>query len=110
MTDDDRFRDFSRRIMFNRTWDLLSNRWKFFLIYMLADGPVRFGVLRRRCSGISRVTFTAYLRQLEQEGYVRRNSLSCEGLAVEYSLTTLGRSALPAVVALIEWGFAEVDE
>ncbi len=97
--------EFSRRIMFNRTWDLLSNRWKFYIVYLLAPGEMRFGDLRRCCVAVSRPTFTAYLRALEQEGFVVREAAP-EGNAVAYRLTSLGRSAVPAVSALIEWGFA----
>lgn len=98
---------FCRRIMFNRTWDLLSSRWKVYLIYLLAAGPVRFGALRRQCPAVSRVTFTTYLRQLEREGLVFRTPMPEETHAVEYSLSERGRRVLPAVTALIEWGFAE---
>lgn len=97
--------DFSRRIMFNRTWDLLASRWKFYIVYLLAPREMRFGDLRRCCAAVSRPTFTAYLRALEQEGFVERET-SPEENAVAYRLTGLGRSAVPAVSALIEWGFA----
>lgn len=101
--------EFSRRIMFNRTWDLLSNRWKFYIVYLLTPGEMRFGDLRRCCAAVSRPTFTAYLRALEQEGFVEREA-SPDGNAVAYRLTSLGRSAVPAVSALIEWGFVGESE
>ena len=102
--------DFSRRIMFNRTWDLLGNRWKFYIVYLLADGPMRFGQLCRHCSAVSRPTFTACLRALEQEGFLERRILEGNALAVEYRLAPLGQSAAPCVVSLVEWGFREEPE
>ncbi len=99
--------DFARRIQFNRTWDMLSSRWKFYIVYLLAGGPVRFSALRRRCAAVSRVTLTSYLRQLEREGCVRRVVAGEPVRSVEYELTPLGRSVMPHVSALIDWGFED---
>lgn len=96
--------DFAEKITFNRTWDLLSHRWKFYVVYLLGERPLRFGELRRLCAAVSRVTLTGYLRQLEREGFVSCRRLSEPALFAEYALTDLGRNALPPVRQLIAWG------
>lgn len=96
--------DFTKKIMFNRTWDLLSHRWKFYIVYLLGERPMRFGELRRLCTAISRVTLTGYLRQLEQESLISCRKRSEPVLFAEYYLTSLGRRALPLVRQLIVWG------
>ena len=101
--------DFSERIMFNHSYDLLSNRWKFYIVYLLGQKNRRFGELRRCCSAVSRVSLTSYLRSLEREGFIRCEKETLPELSSVYSLTAFGCTALPAVNQLVEWGYREAD-
>lgn len=91
-------------IVFNRTYQLFSSRWKVYIICALADGKLRFGELRRLFSQISRVTLTVYLQELEQEGYLLREEYPAPPLRTEYSLTPMAREVLPLLLQLLEWG------
>ena len=53
---------------------VLSSPWTMLLIHRLhQEGPMRFGVLRRRLGSISTKTLTERLRMLEAEGWVHRH-------------------------------------
>jgi DNA-binding HxlR family transcriptional regulator len=53
---------------------------------------------------VSPRTLTKQLRELEQDGLVRRTVFAQVPPRVEYDLTDKGRSLRPALQALMQWG------
>lgn len=89
------------------TISLIGGKWKAILIYNLRRGPRRFGDLRRHSPGITQATLTQQLRELEENGLVRRSVVGKDRLAgVEYSLTEKGESLKPILYSMIRWGLA----
>ena len=70
---------------------------------ILADGPQRFGQLRRAVPDISQRMLTQTLRDLQRDGLVARRVFPTQPPSVEYRLTPLGRSFLKPLVKLIAW-------
>ena len=93
-----------RQIAFNRTYELLSSRWKVYLVYAIGRDTYRTGQLRRMFPSVSRVTLTTYLQELERDGFVRHVSYPAPPLRVEYSLTPLGLGVWPILARMVEWG------
>jgi DNA-binding HxlR family transcriptional regulator len=83
--------------------DLISGTWSAVVLYSLADGPVRPGVLRAQIGGISQKVLTETLRRLEQHGLVERHRYAEAPPRVEYSLTPPGRDLLIPIRALGDW-------
>ncbi|MEM9795411.1 MAG: helix-turn-helix domain-containing protein [Pseudomonadota bacterium] len=81
----------------------LAEKWTLLAIPALADGPLRFGALRRRLEGVTQKMLTQTLRKLEADGLVDRALYDEMPLRVEYSLTPKGRALLPHVAALKLW-------
>jgi DNA-binding HxlR family transcriptional regulator len=88
--------------------NLVTSRWAVLILGLLAQGPVRFGALRRRLDGISQKVLTEKLRDLEAEGLVDRTVVS-RPLAVEYALTEIGHTLTIPLTALREWAEAHCD-
>lgn len=87
------------------TLDLIGGKWKALILWHLAhDGTLRFGELRRLFSRVTQKMLTQQLRELERDGLVHRKVYPVVPPKVEYSLTQVGQSLLPALVALNEWG------
>lgn len=87
------------------TISLIGNKWKPLIIRNLLQGSQRFKVLQYGIEGISAKVLTENLRQLEDDGLVKREVFANEiPVRVEYSLTNLGNQMKPIINALAEWG------
>ena len=91
--------------------DLVGGKWKAVVLYHLQDGTKRFGELHACLSGITEAVLSRVLKQLEQDGLLARTVFgSRPPLKTEYGLTDFGRSFLPVLAALTEWGNRAVLE
>lgn len=90
-------------IAFKHAIHTLSGKWKLEILFMLMQGGVRFGVLRRALAPITQHMLTAQLRELERDGLVSRNVLAEKPLQVEYELTDSAWGLTPAFRELLTW-------
>src|SRR5258705_6380772 len=83
---------------------IVAGRWKLRILFQLFGGRVqRFSELERSVRGVSQKVLNQQLRQLEQDGLVRRVAYAESPPRVEYSLTPWGQSLCPALDALLRW-------
>jgi DNA-binding HxlR family transcriptional regulator len=83
---------------------LLEGRWKFVILFNLFGGNVRrFSDLEKAIPGVSQKMLTQQLRQLENDGLVKRIVHNQVPPKVEYCLTDWGQSLCPALDALLKW-------
>jgi len=81
----------------------IGDKWSVMIIGVLEEETTRFGELKRRCSGISQKMLTQTLRNLENDGLVKRIEYDERVLRVEYSLTPLGQDLADVLAPLVEW-------
>lgn len=84
----------------------LGEKWTYLTIILLAreEGDwVRSSDIKAQIRGISQRMLTVTLRNLERDGMVRRQIHAEVPPRVEYALTPLGLSMLPALSALTGW-------
>jgi DNA-binding HxlR family transcriptional regulator len=86
------------------TLELIGGKYKTLILWHLADKKLRFSQLRREISGITPKMLTQQLRELEIHALVHREVFPIVPPKVEYSLTDLGRSLMPLLVAMRDWG------
>lgn len=82
---------------------LLGGKWKGSILWHLKDGPVRFNDLARQLGGASKKMVNQRLKEMEEMGLVERRVLSTRPIAVAYSITDFGRSALDVLDQLRVW-------
>ncbi|MRH86509.1 transcriptional regulator [Nocardia sp. SYP-A9097] len=84
--------------------DVVGGKWRLHLMWVLGDGPVRFGEIRRLLTGVSEKVLAENLRHLEASGVVHREIYPEVPPRVEYSLTPLGERLNLALRPLEQWG------
>lgn len=89
-----------------RTLSVVGGRWKPLILFNLREGPRRFNELRRLMPRVTQRMLTQHLRELEADGIVLRNVLEKVPPHVEYSFTAKGRTLLPLLDAMAQWGSA----
>jgi DNA-binding HxlR family transcriptional regulator len=84
--------------------DIIGGKWKIPIIWRLKDGPKRYGELRKSLPGVTHKMLTLQLRELERDEIISRKVYSEIPPKVEYDLTLLGKSIIPVIDLLREWG------
>lgn len=86
------------------TADVIDGKWKPLILNTLKGGTLRFGQLLRKIPEASRKVLTDQLRELEREQVISRTALGNRAERVEYALTPYGRTLVPVLKAMAEWG------
>ena len=90
---------------FHYTLSLISGKYKMTILYTLMEfGVVRFNEMKRYIGGISYTTLSATLKELEADQLVHREEYPQIPPKVEYSLTERGKSLIPILDNLCQWG------
>ena len=87
----------------------MGGRWKLFIVYRLADGPLHFAALRRSLPEMSAKVLAQQLREMQADGLVEREARGPVPAPVLYALAPHGRSLLPVAEAIRRWGLAHQD-
>lgn len=83
---------------------VIGGKWKLRIIVALKDGNKRFNELQRLIEGISAKVLSAELKDLELNGFVKRNVFTTMPVVVEYELTEYSETLENVLHALGEWG------
>ena len=90
---------------FHYTLSIISGKYKMTILYTLMEfGVVRFNEMKRYIGGISYKTLSATLKELEADQLVHREEYPQIPPKVEYSLTERGKSLIPILDNLCQWG------
>lgn len=88
----------------------IGGKWKMPIIWRLSQRDKwRYGDLKRALDPVSHKMLSRQLKELEADGFINRKLYPVVPPKVEYSLTDLGKRALPAIKALCAFS-AEVIE
>ncbi|MEX3982180.1 winged helix-turn-helix transcriptional regulator [Paraburkholderia sp. EG287A] len=94
------------RLIFER----LADKWALLVVRLLKCRPTRFNQLRREIEGVSQKVLSQTLRRLERDGLVSREVITSMPVAVEYSLTELGRTLAEAIEPLTAWAVVHIED
>ncbi|WP_411739943.1 winged helix-turn-helix transcriptional regulator [Peribacillus sp. S4] len=86
------------------TQDIIAGKWKIIILWHLSRQTRRFNELQRLLPDISKGILTRQLRELEEDQMVHREVYKEVPPKVEYSLTSLGKSFIPILDSMGEWG------
>ena len=85
------------------TLDLIGGKYKALILWHLSESTLRFSELNKRITATPKM-LTQQLRELENDQLIHRQVYPVIPPKVEYSLTALGQSLMPILVAMRNWG------
>lgn len=83
---------------------VIGGKWKLRIVVVLKEGPKRFNELQRLVEGISAKVLSNELKDLELNGFLKRNVYTGTPVVVEYVLTEYSDSLQEVLDALSNWG------
>ena len=90
---------------FNYTMSLIQGKYKMFILYTLMEfGVVRFNQMQKYIGTITFKTLSSTLKQLEADELIIRTEYPQIPPKVEYRLSERGRSLMPILDQMCEWG------
>jgi DNA-binding HxlR family transcriptional regulator len=90
--------------------DRIADKWTVLVLGLLSENPRRFNQLRREIEGLTQKMASQTLKALERDGLVTRKVTPSAPIAVEYSITPLGRTLSATVDALRLWAQAHIGD
>jgi DNA-binding HxlR family transcriptional regulator len=86
------------------TLDLVGGKYKALILWHLAENKLRFSQINKLIPKATPKMLTQQLREMEAQELIHREVFPVVPPKVEYSLTNLGRSLLPVLIAMRDWG------
>ncbi len=86
------------------TLDLIGGKYKALILWHLSAGTLRFNQLQKLITSATPRMLTLQLRELESQNLISRKVYAEVPPKVEYSMTDLGRSLMPILTAMRDWG------
>ena len=86
------------------TVSIIDGRWKPAILWQLVKGKLRYNELRKAIPAASERILVLQLRELEQDGLIKRIVYAEVPPKVEYLLTEKGTSLKPLLKAMSDWG------
>lgn len=91
--------------------DMVGGKWKTVILYHLKEGEKRYSELRKELFSVTEMTLSLQLKQLEKDGLVSRKVYGEKPpVKVVYALTDFGKTFIPVLDAITNWGNKIVEE
>lgn len=86
------------------TLSVIGGKYKPLILWHLAGQPLHYMELQRRIPNATPKMLSGQLHDLESHGMIHREVIPEKPPRTIYSLTSFGRSFLPVLDAMCEWG------
>ncbi len=87
------------------TMGIIGGKWKTVILYHLKQETLRYNELRKIMPTVTERTLSLQLKTLEEDGIVKRKVYTSKPpLKVEYSLTEFGKTLVPLIQSIANWG------
>lgn len=84
--------------------EVLYGKWKIRLLWFINEGHKRPSELQRKIPDAARRVLNMQLKELEDHELVTRKIYPVVPPKVEYSLTEFGKTLIPVIAVLGQWG------
>lgn len=98
-------KDIESKCPIQYTLNIIGGKWKLVILWHLSIVNVlRYGEIKKSLSVITHKMLSQQLKELESDGLIYREEYHQIPPKVEYSLTDLGKSLLPVLQSMFNWG------
>ncbi len=106
-----KFRDKAYPCCTSLTMGIIGGKWKTVILFHLMNEKLRYSELRKSMPSVTERTLSLQLKALEEDGLIDRKVYTSKPpLKVEYSLTDFGKTLIPLIQAIANWGDYVVEE
>ncbi len=89
--------------------NIIGGKWRMPILWYLSQSDLRYNELKRKMGGVTNIMLTRSLKDLEENGLVKRTQFTEIPPHVVYSITEHGKKLIPALVALKDWGIEQIE-
>ena len=86
---------------------VLGGKWKINIIFLLSNKTMRFGAIKNTLQGITQQMLSKQLKELQRDNLIIRTVHDTVPLKVTYELSDLGKSSIPVLNSMYEWGIKQ---
>lgn len=92
------------------TMGIIGGKWKTVILFHLINKTLRYNELRKEMPTVTERTLSLQLKTLEEDGIIKRKVYTSKPpLKVEYSLTEFGKTLIPTIQSIANWGVSVVQ-
>ena len=93
------------------TMGVIGGKWKTVILFHLMNEKLRYNELRKSMPTVTERTLSLQLKALEKDGLINRKVYTSKPpLKVEYSLTDFGKTLIPLIKSIADWGDLVVEK
>ena len=93
------------------TMGIIGGKWKTVILFHLMNEKLRYNELRKSMPTVTERTLSLQLKALEEDGLIKRKVYTSKPpLKVEYSLTDFGKTLIPLIQSIADWGNLVVEK
>ncbi|HCQ77576.1 winged helix-turn-helix transcriptional regulator [Leeuwenhoekiella palythoae] len=93
------------------TMGIIGGKWKTVILFHLINKKLRYNELRKSMPTVTERTLSLQLKALEEDGLIKRKVYTSKPpLKVEYSLTDFGKTLIPLIQSIADWGDFVIEE
>lgn len=89
---------------------VLQGKWKILILWHLRNAVLRYSAIKARLPNASDKMLAQQLRELEADGLIVRTVFPVVPPHTEYTLSEKGKTLLPILKALQQWGMQFKEE
>lgn len=86
------------------TLNVIGGKWKPLILFVLDGHTLRFNEIYKSIEGVTQKMLTQQLRELEEDGLIKRKVYPVVPPKVEYSVTKYGKTLQPLLNSMHKWG------
>ena len=93
------------------TMGIIGGKWKTVILFHLMNEKLRYNELRKSMPTVTERTLSLQLKALEEDNLINRKVYTSKPpLKVEYSLTDFGKTLIPLIKSIADWGDLVVEK